>query len=168
HFVGNWIGDHGANAVTVITAPSGSAIEGNFIGGNASSTAVSIPAGVNGVVVKGNYFDTHSVALLLASTASGWFYAGNFLNAVTTEISGSGAGGVSVNRHLLASGTAPGAAAGANAGTGPPSPVVTAGSSDIRGNITFGPGPAPPAGALGWGALCSPYSPPPFGVSPSP
>lgn len=42
---------------------------------------------------------------------------------------------------------APGAVAGANAGTSPPAPVVTAGASDTRGNITFGTGSAPGSGA---------------------
>lgn len=42
--------------------------------------------------------------------------------------------------------TAPGAAAGSNAGTSPPAPVVTAGANDLRGNITFGTGTTPAAG----------------------
>ncbi len=42
---------------------------------------------------------------------------------------------------------APTAAAGANAGTGPPAPVVAAASSDARGSLTFGTGTAPAAGA---------------------
>lgn len=45
-------------------------------------------------------------------------------------------------------GTAPGAAAGANAGTGPPAPVVVAGSNDSRGQITFGTGTGPAAGPM--------------------
>lgn len=42
---------------------------------------------------------------------------------------------------------APAAAAGANAGTSPPAPVVTAGSTDLRGQMTFGTGTSPAAGA---------------------
>lgn len=44
-------------------------------------------------------------------------------------------------------GYTPTAAAGANAGTSPPAPVVTAGASNVRGNITFGTGTTPAAGA---------------------
>src|SRR5712671_1438059 len=39
--------------------------------------------------------------------------------------------------------TSPTAAAGANAGTGPPAPVVTANSTDVAGSITFGTGTTP-------------------------
>lgn len=39
------------------------------------------------------------------------------------------------------------AAAGANARTSPPAPVVTAGATDLRGNITAGTGTTPAAGA---------------------
>lgn len=48
---------------------------------------------------------------------------------------------------LQRNGSAPTAAAGANAGTSPPSPVVTAGSTDSRGNTTWGTGTTPAAGA---------------------
>lgn len=41
----------------------------------------------------------------------------------------------------------PTAAAGANAGTSPPAPVVVGGSNDQRGDITFGTGTTPAAGA---------------------
>lgn len=50
-------------------------------------------------------------------------------------------------RHHLATGSAPTAAAGAQAGGSPPAPVVTAGSNDTRGNITFGTGSSSSAGA---------------------
>jgi hypothetical protein len=49
--------------------------------------------------------------------------------------------------HLISAGTIPTAAAGAGAGTAPPAPVVTAGATDTRGNVTFGTGTAPAAGA---------------------
>lgn len=48
----------------------------------------------------------------------------------------------SANTHNVA----PGAAAGSNAGTSPPAPVVIAGSLDTRGQITFGTGTSPAAG----------------------
>lgn len=54
---------------------------------------------------------------------------------------------VSAGRHILATGSAPIAAAGAQAGTTPPAPVVTAGSNDTAGNITFGTGGTSAAGA---------------------
>src|SRR6266704_1079072 len=44
-------------------------------------------------------------------------------------------------------GAAPAAAAGANAGTSPPVPVVDSGSTDTRGGLTFGTGTTPAAGA---------------------
>lgn len=43
---------------------------------------------------------------------------------------------------------APTIAAGANAGTSPPSPVLSAGSTDGRGGITFGTGTTPAAGIM--------------------
>lgn len=42
----------------------------------------------------------------------------------------------------------PTAAAGANAGTSPPAPIVAAGSTDLRGAVTCGTGTTPAAGAL--------------------
>ncbi len=42
----------------------------------------------------------------------------------------------------------PTAAAGANAGTSPPAPVVTQGTTDLAGTITFGTGSGPAAGLL--------------------
>lgn len=44
--------------------------------------------------------------------------------------------------------TAPTAAAGTNAGTAPPAPVVTAGATDVRGNMTFGTGTSAAAGNM--------------------
>lgn len=44
-------------------------------------------------------------------------------------------------------GPAPTAAAGANNGTSPPAPVVATSAYDARGNITFGSGSTPAAGA---------------------
>lgn len=44
--------------------------------------------------------------------------------------------------------SAPTLAAGANAGTSPPAPVLSAGSTDARGNITFGTGTTPAAGNM--------------------
>lgn len=65
-------------------------------------------------------------------------------------------------------GTAPSAAAGANAGGSPPAPVVVGGSNDIRGQITFGTGTAPAAGAMVAVTFATAYSAAPFVlVSPS-
>lgn len=57
------------------------------------------------------------------------------------------AGNVTSGKHLLSTGTAPTAAAGANNGTSPPAPVVAASATDARGNITFGSGGSAAAGA---------------------
>ena len=48
---------------------------------------------------------------------------------------------------IVQSGPAPTAAAGANNGTSPPAPVVATAAIDTRGNITFGSGSSPAAGA---------------------
>ena len=54
---------------------------------------------------------------------------------------------------------APTAAAGANAGGSPPAPVVTAGSNDARGALTFGTGTTPAAGAQAVVTFANPYLP---------
>jgi len=56
-------------------------------------------------------------------------------------------GNVTAGKHILSTGTAPTAAAGANNGTTPPAPVVAASATDARGNITFGSGGSAAAGA---------------------
>jgi hypothetical protein len=57
-------------------------------------------------------------------------------------------GGLRATGHLFFDGgSAPTAAAGANNGTSPPAPVVTAGANDTRLNVTFGSGTGPAAGA---------------------
>lgn len=58
--------------------------------------------------------------------------------------------------------TVPTAAAGANAGTTPPAPVVTAGSNDTRGGITFGTGATPAAGVMVQVTFGTPYAAAPF------
>lgn len=57
-------------------------------------------------------------------------------------------GSLTVNGHLQFGGTTPLAAAGGNAGGSPPSPVVTTGSNDGAGNMTFGTGTTPGAGTM--------------------
>ncbi len=59
---------------------------------------------------------------------------------------GTVAGNLNVTGHISGTGTNVGAAAGGNAGTGPPAPVVTTGSTDNSGLITFGTGTTPSAG----------------------
>lgn len=56
---------------------------------------------------------------------------------------------LNISGHLEAvPGTAPTAVAGSGAGTSPPAPVVTTGSLDNAGKITFGTGSAPAGGVL--------------------
>lgn len=57
-------------------------------------------------------------------------------------------GNVTDNGHLQFGGQTPGAAAGANAGTTPPAPVLTTGSNDGAGNVTFGTGTTPASGTM--------------------
>lgn len=61
---------------------------------------------------------------------------------------GTVSGNLNVTGHIAGTGTAVGAAAGGNAGTGPPAPVVPAGSTDNSGVITFGTGTVPAAGVM--------------------
>lgn len=55
---------------------------------------------------------------------------------------------LNVSGHMAYLAPTPGAAAGGNAGTGPPAPVVPTGSNDGSGIITFGTGTLPAAGVL--------------------
>jgi hypothetical protein len=83
-----------------------------------------------------------NVTVIGTLTVQGQLVAAGAGSTLTTS------GDVVAGRHFLASsGTAPGAAAGASAGTGPPAPIVTAGSNDTRGSLTFGTGTTPAAGA---------------------
>lgn len=59
-------------------------------------------------------------------------------------------------------GSPPAAAAGANAGTSPPTPVVAAGSNDSRGQITFGTGAGAAAGAQVGVTFAAAYAAAPF------
>lgn len=56
----------------------------------------------------------------------------------------------------------PTAAAGSNAGTTPPAPVVVAGSTDSRGRITFGSGATPAAGNMVVVTFSNPYAAAPY------
>lgn len=61
-----------------------------------------------------------------------------------------GPNGELTGQHFLsaAGSSNPSAGAGSNAGTAPPSPVIAAGSNDVRGSITGGTGTTPAAGNL--------------------
>lgn len=59
----------------------------------------------------------------------------------------------------------PTVAAGANAGTAPPAPVLVAGSNDSRGRVTFGTGATPAAGAMVVVTFSNPYQTAPFVVA---
>jgi|SRR5215217_5791613 len=56
----------------------------------------------------------------------------------------------------------PTVAAGANAGTTPPAPVLVAGSNDSRGRVTFGTGATPAAGAMVAVTFSNPFSVAPY------
>jgi Pectate lyase superfamily protein len=88
-FAGNWIGDQGANAITQVTAGQGWTITGNYFGGAAATTAISVPNNTPGVSILGNFFQTYSVGTLIGTSVSRFVYSGNQINTVTTEISGS-------------------------------------------------------------------------------
>lgn len=65
---------------------------------------------------------------------------------------------------LLTGGSAPTAAAGANAGTSPPSPIVNSGN-DTRGSISFGTGSSPAAGAMVSVSFAQPYAAAPYVIA---
>ena len=52
-------------------------------------------------------------------------------------------GDLTVNGHIQGGGNIPGLVAGAGAGSGPPSPVLQTGSTDLGGFITWGTGTSP-------------------------
>jgi hypothetical protein len=74
-------------------------------------------------------------------------------------------GALSTGSHLSGTSTGLAAAAGANAGGTPPAPVIVASSSDTAGNITFGTGTTPAAGAMVAVTFGTSYGANPPGVS---
>jgi hypothetical protein len=60
--------------------------------------------------------------------------------------SGTDAVALLANGHIVANGTTPSAAAGSNAGTSPPAPVIA--GDDTAGGVTFGTGTTPAAGNM--------------------
>jgi hypothetical protein len=62
---------------------------------------------------------------------------------------------------LVGANTAPTAASGAQAGSGPPAPAVTPRSTDVRGTITFGTGTGPSVGGMVNVTFSTPYVLPP-------
>lgn len=72
-----------------------------------------------------------------------------------------GGGWVSQRPHATVGGT-PAAAAGANAGSSPPAPVVAGGSTDARGQLSFGSGTTPGALRLVDVTFAKPYPAMPF------
>lgn len=52
-------------------------------------------------------------------------------------------GNLTINGHVQYGSTAPGVVAAAGAGSSPPAPVVTTGSNDCGGTVTWGTGTAP-------------------------
>lgn len=97
-YVGNWSGDQGANAVTQLNAGNGWLIAGNYFGGAAATTAISVPNNAVGVSITGNEYQTFSVGVLIGTSVTRLLYAGNIANSVTTEISGTpGAGSATLS-----------------------------------------------------------------------
>ena len=88
---------------------------------------------------------------------------GNQNVAGTLTVTGAStlSGGLSAGNNVTGIGTAPTAAAGANAGTGPPAPVVNTNARDLGGSITFGTGTTPAAGAMVTITLATSFTNPP-------
>ncbi len=95
-FVGNWLGDMTAAApITEINVVgSGWAILGNAIQGSSASTGVSIAANAIGVIVRGNYFNTHSVGIAYGATVNRVDVTGNAYATVTTTSTGTPTSGI--------------------------------------------------------------------------
>lgn len=82
------------------------------------------------------------------------FYSGNYTGQTIRIDAATG--------HMTYAGTITTAAAGANAGTTPPSPLVATGSTDTRGSLTFGTGTTPAAGAQAVVSFANAYVAAPF------
>lgn len=133
-FIGNWVGDQGANAVTQITSGSGWQISGNYLAGNANSICISVPNNAAGINISGNQFDTHSVAVAIGTTVNRFLYGGNSLSGVSSEFTGTpNSGG-----QVFISGT-----------------QTLYGAAQVQGDLgtTRGIGPGTPAVALQSGRL---------------
>lgn len=108
-------------------------------------SAVTVPANgacwiLPGVTLSGSGTLTATSGGLLIDQRAGTFVVSGIPLNASSGLSFSG----SIN---ATGGSVPTATAGANAGTTPPAPVVTAGSNSIRGSLTFGTGTTPAAGA---------------------
>lgn len=104
---------------------------------------------------------------MVAYLASGGAFAVRAASGTGARSSGAELFYVDTFGHLVVgtgTGTpaAPTAAAGANAGTTPPAPVVSAASRDQRGSLTFGTGTAPAAGAQAVLTFANAYPAAPF------
>lgn len=77
-----------------------------------------------------------------------YFHDNDSLNVATRLFQDSNVtgGDMKIIGHLGSEGAAPTAAAGANAGSSPPAPVLT-NATDVAGQVTFGTGTSPAAGA---------------------
>jgi hypothetical protein len=113
------------------------------------------------------FYPARTVAQQIAGqTVPGTLTIGGALTVTTGGAAITGA--LSATGHISGTSTGVAAAAGANAGTSPPAPVLAAGSSDTAGNGTFGTGTTPAAGAqvgITFGTSYGSYAP---GVSVQP
>lgn len=104
-----------------------------------------------GLGVNGDFafrYDGAAGTTIFQKRAGAWVEVTSTLGATTITGALSITGTFTETGHFVSAGTAPTAAAGGNAGGSPPAPVVTAGDTDARGNITFGTGTVPAAGAM--------------------
>ena len=113
-----FIPDNNANAFT-LEDPNGF-VDAFNIGTTTGNPRVELP---NGYELRG-YSDAYTTPTVRLFTATGHI-------------------GTAIKNGGTISG-----AAGANAGTGPPTPVMTAGSSDTQGQVTFGTGTSAVAGSM--------------------
>lgn len=173
--IGNYIDGFGSGSSTFIAGIDmdcsdgrGSSCIGNHVGFesgtatgpyyglsiNGSGSATSICVVMGNTVIGGN--QSGSVAYDIETNGSQighpwivYFHDNDSQNVATRMFKDSNVTGgdlIGIG-HIGSEGRTPTAAAGANAGTGPPAPVLT-GCTDMAGQITFGTGTSPAAGSM--------------------
>lgn len=173
--IGNYVDGFGSGSSSFIAGISmscldgrGSSCIGNHVGFDSGSTATGIYHGIritgagssttvctvaHNTVAGGNQSGSLGYVLQTNSSQVGhpWtiYFHDNDSTGVATRLfqdSNVTGGDVKIIGHLGSEGAAVTAAAGANAGTSPPAPVLT-NATDVAGQITFGTGTSPAAGA---------------------
>lgn len=96
--IGNWFSDYGTGAYTTVDVNG----DGWFISGNefaansnASTVLINLRSGTKGATIMGNELKNAGIAVQQTGNL-GFFYAGNKITGITTEVSGSASGGLAL------------------------------------------------------------------------